>query len=103
MKSGHPYWRLSTAVLVMDAGVYLAYGHSHPIAMTFVSAWLLLPFVVFLYLGILEQFETGRLQGGSGPGRGAELVPVADTLVELASHMHSSRSDPLEQRQREAA
>jgi hypothetical protein len=107
VKSGHPYWAMSTAVGVADAAVYVGYGYSHPIAMTFFTAWLLLPLVVFLYLGVLERFESRRLRGGGGPERGDELVPVADTPVGLASHTHSSRSHPLEelpsQPQREAA
>jgi hypothetical protein len=107
MTSGHPYWAMSTAVGVTDAAVYVGYGYSHSIAMTFFTAWLLLPFVVFSYLGVLELIESRRLRGGGGPERGDELVPVVDTPVELASHTRSSRShlleEPRSQPQREAA
>jgi hypothetical protein len=107
MKSGHPYWAMSTAVGVADAAVYLGYGHSHPITMIFLTAWLLLPFIVFLYLGVLAQFESRRLRGGGGPERGDELVSVADTPVGLRSLTRSSHSHLPEelpsQPQREAA
>lgn len=108
MKSGHPYWAMSTAVAVTDAAVYFGYGRSHPIAMTFFTVWLLLPFVMFLYLGVLGQADSRRLRGGGGPERGDELVPGPDAPVEFAvragsSCLHRFEELPPPQPQREAA
>jgi hypothetical protein len=105
MKPVHLYLATSTAIGLTGAAAFLGYGYSHPRAMSLFAVLLLLPFIVFSYLGVLELLFAGdRLRGGGGPEHGDERVPVANTPVELAAHSRSHRPEELRsQPERKAA
>jgi len=70
MRSSYPYFAVTVAIGVIGA-VFVAFTTAHPRLMTFVIFWLLLPFVMFFFLGVVELVWGHRLGGGpGGPGLG---------------------------------
>jgi hypothetical protein len=87
MNCGYRYLAATVAIGVTGA-VFIALAYPYRAIMTLFSVLLLLPFVIFLYLGVLELIWGNRLGGGGGPERGEELVPATDVLVEFAGNTH---------------
>jgi len=77
MRSGVGYLAAAAAVAVVGASV-ARYEGAHPVIVTFFGVWLVvLPVVVFAYVGVVELCVRDRSVSGSGGGGAREVVELA--------------------------
>ena len=83
MKSGHVYLAATGSIGVIGA-VFIGLTYPYPVIMIFFSVFgFLPPFLVFLYLGVLE-LVWGSRSGGVPPRLRDGLVLVANEPLEVA-------------------
>ena len=108
MRSGYLCLAAAGAIGVVAVGdaVVIGFTDAAPVIRFLITVSLLPPFVVFLYLGVLELVWGSRL-GGPPPQHRNELVLGTQERAEIAANTHPLRADRLEelptQPQREAA
>jgi len=102
MKPGLRYLAVAAAIAVIGA-ILAWYARAHPVVVTFFGIWLvLLPVVVFVYIGVLELCFGRRVASGSGGG--GDQDPFARLVLEPARSGGSARSEePLVQPDKAAA